>query len=217
MIDPELISNNIEEFEIYPSHKENFITILENIEFERRLIISGHQFCGKSFFCRKLALKIKKKLNLNNDKILICDFPLMILELMLEKDIIVLNDETIKSFLKENNINEILGVKNKDLIILDEINTPIFDNLFKCKFDLENNQIIIKVIGPSVKGLFFGNKNYFAELGYNIYDLKFPTGDERVDMLEKYISLSGVILNNQDYEVISESKNDVNKFKSLFI
>ena len=40
---------------------------------------------------------------------------------MLEKKILVLNDETIKSFLMENNLNEILGLKNKDLIILDEI------------------------------------------------------------------------------------------------
>ena len=80
MIDPEFIYNNIEEYEIYPSHKENFVTILENIEFERRLIITGQQFGGKSFFCRKLAHEIKKKLNLNIDKILICDFPLMILD-----------------------------------------------------------------------------------------------------------------------------------------
>ncbi|MBA7584511.1 hypothetical protein ES708_26466 [subsurface metagenome] len=216
MIDPEFIYNNIEEYEIYPSHKEIFNTILENIEFERRLVITGQQFGGKSFFCRKLALRIKKKLNLEIDKILICDFPLMILELMLEKEILVLNDETIKSFLMENNLNEILDLKNKDLIILDEINSPIFDNLFKSKLKLENNQIIIKVIGPNVKGLFFGNKNYFEGLGYKIYDLKFPTGDERVNMLDKYISSSGILLEDRDYEVISESRNDINKFKSLF-
>ncbi len=216
MIDPEYIYNNIEEYEIYPSHKEIFNKILENIEFERRLVITGQQFGGKSFFCKKLALKIKKKLNLEIDKVLICDFPLLILELMLEKKILVLNDETIKSFLMENNLNEILGVKNKDLIILDEINSPIFDNLFKCKLNLENNQIIVKVIGPSVKGLFFGNKNYFEELGYKIYDLKFPTGDERVAMLDNYVSLSGITLDDQDYAVISESRNDLNKFKSLF-
>ena len=210
MINPEIIYNNLEKFSIYPSHKGVFDFILANINIDKRSIICGERFCGKSFFCRKLASKLREILNLDNIKII--DFPLVILNKLYENDIQNLNSRILKEFIENNDIHNILKIKNSDLIILDEINSTIFEELLKYNFQISENQIFIQVIG--IKGLYMKNKQHFDYLGYKFFELDYPNDNERINMIKTYIKISK---ENLDNNIVAELKEDKDVFRSLFL
>ena len=210
MINSEFIFDNIEKFDIHSSQKEIFEKIVNNIEKDKKILIAGDQLSGKSFFSRKLALALKEKLKLDSNQIIIYDYPLIILEIMVEQGILDINNSKIKKFLDNNNLHEILKFDNHDLIILDEINSTIFADLIKYEFEIKENQIIILVCG--VRGLYLLNKKYFDEKNFQYYHLQFPSLQDKIKMLKQYQKLSNTpILNFEE----KTSSLDNKKFKSL--
>lgn len=210
MINPEIIYRNIDKFDIYPSHKHVLNEIFSNITKDRRIILYGDRFCGKSFFCKKLTQKIATKLDLKTIKII--DYPLTIMENMVESGYEDFNNRLLKEFLNSSNLTEILELKKSDLIIFDEINSTVFRELLKYQFELQDEQVLIQVIGN--RGLYINNKEALKKLNYKFYELDYPNDAERIAMIDKYISISKDQLND---ELIAESRLDKNKFRSLFI
>ncbi|MFW9972265.1 MAG: hypothetical protein ACFFDF_18920 [Candidatus Odinarchaeota archaeon] len=210
MINPEIIYNNLEKFSIYPSHQEIYDKILTNININKKFILYGERFCGKSFFCRKLALKLIELLKLDNIKII--DFPLVVLNKLYQNGIQNLNSKTLKEFMENRDINRILKIEKSELIILDEINSTIFEELSKFNFHISTNQIFIQVIG--IKGLYMKNKQLFDNFGYKLYELGYPNYNELINMIKTYNKISK---ENIDYSIVLESKGDKNTFRSLFL
>lgn len=205
MINTELIFKNIEKFDIYPSHKAIFDTIVKNIEEEKKIIIRGEQFSGKSFFCRKLLKSIVNKLDINIEKTKIYDFPLVLFKKMWEDNIKDFNPNILQIFLEKNNINEILELNNFDFIILDDINDFLFRDLLKLEYDLNKNQILIQVIEDQ---LYYANKEVFQKLDYKVYQINFPSMKELIEMIKNY----EIIFKGQSIILRNFSKA---KFKSL--
>ncbi len=187
MIDPNLIYNNIEEFEIYPSHKEIFITILDNIETEKKIIIAGEMLGGKSFFGKKLSVAIGNKLKIKEDKIFICDLGLILFKKMIEEDIQNVNANKINEFVEKNNLNVLLNISDYNIIVLDEINDIIFNELLKFKYEINSKQILIQIVENR---LFLRNKFILNEMNYKSYQLVFPKISEIKEMIGHYNSLA---------------------------
>jgi len=209
MINPEIIYTNIDKFDIYPCHEQVFNKILSNIEENRRILLYGDRFCGKSFFCKKLSQKIATQLDLESIKIL--DYPLVIMEKMIDEGYENFNSRLLKDFLKSSELGKILDIKKLDLIILDEINSTVFRDLLKHQFEIRGDQILIQVIG--IRGLYINNKETFEKLNYTFYELDYPSNDERIALIDKYISISKENLND---ELIADSILDRDKYRSLF-
>ena len=207
MINPEKILNNIEKFDIFPSHQPIFDEILSNIETVKKIVIRGEQLSGKSFFCMKLMHAVIDKLDINIDRVKIYDFPLFLLKIMWENKIKKLNPEILKLFIKENNIFEILRLKDFDLILLDEINDILFRDLLAIEFKLNTNHILIQVID---NGLYYHNKEIFKKLGYKVHTLHFPLMKELNELIESYKK----IFKDSSISVQNLSQN---KFKSMII
>jgi len=183
MINSEKIFNNIEKFEIFPSHQPIFDDIFDNIEIEKKIVIRGEQISGKSFFCRKLLRAIVDKLGIQIERTKIHDYPLFLLKKIWENGIKKFSPEVLKEFLKENNIKEILNFDNFDIIILDELNDFIFRDLLTIEYNLNKTQILIQIIDNR---LYYFNKGIFQKLNYKIYQITFPLMIELNDMLESY-------------------------------
>lgn len=210
MVNSEFIFDNIEKFDIHSSQKEIFEKIVNNIENDKKILITGDQLSGKSFFSRKLALHLKEKLKLDSNRIIIYDYPLIILEIMVEQGVLDINNSKIKKFLDNNNLHEILKFDKHDLIILDELNSTIFADLIKYEFEIKENQIIIIVCG--IRGLYLLNKKYFDEKFFQYYHLPFPSLQDKNKMLKQYQKLSNTqILNIEEKTSFLDNK----KFKSL--
>jgi len=207
MINSELIFKNIEKFDIFPSHKSIFDTIVKNIEEEKKkkIIIRGEQFSGKSFFCRKLLKSIVNKLDININKTKIYDYPLVLFKKMWEDNIKDFNPNILQIFLKKNNINEILELNNFDFIILDDINDFLFRDLLKLEYNLNINQILIQIIEDR---LYYANKEVFQKLDYKVYQINFPSMKELIEMIKNYER----IFKGQSIILSNFSKD---KFKSL--
>lgn len=207
MINSEKIFNNVEKFEIFSSHQPIFDDILNNIETEKKIVIRGDQLSGKSFFCRKILRGIANKLGIHIDRTKIYDYPLFILKKMWQNEIKTFNLAVLKTFLKENNVNEILILDHYDIIILDELNDFLFRDLLKIEYDLDVNQILIQIID---NGLYFHNKGIFQKLNYKVYQLAFPLMEELNDFIKSYDK----IFNEQSSlkKVLSQ-----NQFKSIII
>ncbi len=205
MINSENIFNNIEKFDLFPSHQSIFNEIIINIEKERKVIIRGEKLSGKSFFCKKLLIAIVDKLGINIENTKIYDLPLIILKKMWKKKIREFTPEILQDFLHNNNISEIVELDNFDIIILDEINDFLFRDLLKINYPINKNQILIQVIENAI---YYPNKEILQKLDYNIYQLNFPSIQELINMIENYKR----IFNNP----IKISKNfSKDKFKSL--
>ncbi len=187
MIDPNLIYNNIEEFEIYPSHEEIFNLILDNIETEKKIIISGEKLGGKSFFGKKLSVAIGNKLKIKEDKIFICDLGLILFKKMIEDDIQNVNANKIREFVEKNNLNVLLNISDYDIIVLDEINDIIFNELLKFKYEINSKQILIQIVENR---LFLRNRSILNEMNYKNYQLIFPKISEIKEMIRHYNSLT---------------------------
>ena len=187
MINPNLIYNNIEEFEIYPSHEEIFNNILDNIETEKKIIISGEMLGGKSFFGKKLSVAIGNKLNIKKEKIFICDLGLILLKKMIEEDIQNVKANNISEFAEKNNLNVLLNISEYNIIVLDEINDIIFNDLLKFKYEINSEQILIQIVENR---LFLRNRFILNEMNYKNYQLIFPKISEIKEMIGHYISLT---------------------------
>ena len=207
MINSEKIFNNIEKFDIFPSHRPIFNEILKNIETEKKIVIRGEQLSGKSFFCRKLMQAVIEKLDIEIDSAKIYDFPLFLLKRMWEKKLKKLNSEILKLFIKENNLFEILKLKDYELIVLDELNDILFRDLLTIEYRLNTTQILIQVID---NGLYYHNKEIFKKLGYKVYTLYFPLMKELTEMIESYKKMF-------EEPSISVQTLSQNKFKSMVI
>lgn len=207
MINSEKIINNIEQFDIFPSHQPIFDEILNNIETVKKIVIRGEQLSGKSFFCRKLLHAVIDKLDIEIDHAKIYDFPLFLLKIMWDNKVKKFNPEILKLFIKENNIFEILRLKDFDIIILDEINDFLFRDLLAIEYKLNTNQILIQVID---NGLYYHNKDIFKKLGYKVFALHFPLMNELNEMIESYKKMF-------KEPSISVQNLSQNKFKSMII
>jgi len=207
MINSEKIFNNIEKFDIFPSHQPIFDEILNHIETEKKIVIRGEQLSGKSFFCRKLIHTVMEKLDIDIDHVKICDLPLFLLKIMWDNKVKKVNPEILKLFIKENNIFEVLRLKDFDLIVLDEINDILFRDLLTIVYKLNTNQILIQVID---NGLYYYNKDIFKKLGYKVHTLHFPLMSELIELIESYKK----IFKDSSISVQNLSQN---KFKSMII
>ena len=205
MINSELIFNNIEKFDIYPSHMGVFSSILDNIETEKRILIRGEQLSGKTFFCRKLVYAIKEKLNLKKNKIKFYDLPLILLKIIGENDISVINFDVIRNFIEKNNPNKILKIDSFDLIVLDDINDLFFADTLKIEYNLNDDQILFQLIEDN---LYYTNKNEIEKMNYSIYQLDFPPLTEIKIMIEEYMK----IFKNYTINLVNLTKD---KFKAL--
>ena len=205
MINSELIFNNIEKFDIYPSHMGVFSSILDNIETEKRILIRGEQLSGKTFFCRKLVYAIKEKLNLKKNKIKFYDLPLILLKIIGENDISVINFDVIRNFIEKNNPNKILKIDSFDLIVLDDINDLFFADISKIEYNLNQDQILFQLIEDN---LYYSNKNEIEKINYSIYQLDFPPLTEIKIMIEEYMK----IFKNYTIDLVNLTKD---KFKAL--
>lgn len=211
LIDPDIILEKLEEFNIYSAHSDIFDEIIDNIETEKKIIISGDSFCGKSFFTKKLTLILKEKLHLKESNIKIIDYPLIILETMLKNGIKEINKDKIKNFLQENVLNEIIPYKDFDIVVFDEINSTIFNDLFRYNFCFKKEQIIFLII--SIRGMYLKYKDTFIKNNFKFYDLSFPTEQDMKNTISKYSELNGI----QIYKNIDCKKIKKETFFSLFV
>ncbi len=204
MISSEKIYNNIDNFDIFPSHKPIFESILNNIEEKRKIVIRGVLLSGKSFFCQKLMMEIKERLNLSDKEVIIIDLPFQILNEMLNQELKEISINFINNFLDKNDLNDLIKIKNYNVLILDDINDILFRDLPKFKYKLNNNQFLIQVLENK---LYQYNKNPLQKLGYEIYELIPPNESDLKKMIERY--------NNTFSSKITFNNIDFNKFKSI--
>ena len=203
MIISEKIYNNIDNFDIFPSHKPIFDSILNNIDKNKKIVLRGVLLSGKSFFCQKLMMKIKERLNLSDKEAIIIDLPFQILNEMNKQELKQININFINNFLDKNDLNDLIKIKNYKVMILDDINDILFRDLPKFKYELNDNQILIQVLE---KKLYHNNKNPLQKLGYKIYELAPPNEIDLKKMIERY--------NNTFSSKVSSIDINFNKFKS---
>jgi len=203
MIISEKIYNNINNFDIFPSHKPIFDSILNNIDKNKRIVLRGVLLSGKSFFCQKLMMKIKERLNLSDKEAIIIDLPFQILNEMNKQELKQISINFINNFLDKNDLNDLIKIKNYKVMILDDINDILFRDLPKFKYELNDNQILIQVLENK---LYQNNKNPLQKLGYKIYELVPPNEIDLKKMIERY--------NNTFSSKVSSIDINFNKFKS---
>ena len=203
MIISEKIYNNIDNFDIFPSHKPIFDSILNNIDKNKRIVLRGVLLSGKSFFCQKLMMKIKERLNLSDKEAIIIDLPFQILNEMNKQELKQISINFINNFLDKNDLNDLIKIKNYKVMILDDINDILFRDLPKFKYELNDNQILIQVLENK---LYQNNKNPLQKLGYKIYELVPPNEIDLKKMIERY--------NNTFSSKVSSIDINFNKFKS---
>lgn len=211
LIDPDITLENLEQFEIYSVHSDIFNLIIDNIETEKKIIISGEPFCGKSFFSKKLILVLKEKLDLEESNIKIIDYPISILESMQEHGIKNINREKIMNFLQENDLNVIIPYQDYDIVVFDEINSMIFSDLFRYNFCFREEQTVFLII--SIRGMYLRYRDSFNKKNFKFYDLSFPTERDMKNLIGKYEELTGI----QIYNYIDNKKIKRETFKSLFV
>jgi len=204
MINSEKILINIEKFEIYPSHEQIFNAILNKCEEEKKIIIRGVLQSGKSFFCRKLSIFLKEKLNLHDNDIKIIDLPLLILNNMFQNKMQDVSIKIINKFIKQNDLNELIHIQDFKIIILDDINDIIFKDLPKFRYNVKNNQILIQVLENKLYQI---NKTELQDLNYKVYELNSPNDQDLKIMIKKYNNIFNVNISVVDI--------NFNKFKLL--
>ncbi len=204
MINSEKIFINIEKFEIYPSHEQIFNAILNKCEEEKKIIIRGVLQSGKSFFCRKLSIFLKEKLNLHDSDIKIIDLPLLILNNMFQNKMQDVSIKIINKFIKQNDLNELIHIQDFKIIILDDINDMIFKDLPKFRYNIKNNQILIQVLENKLYQI---NKTELQDLNYKVYELNSPNDQDLKIMIKKYNNIFNVNISVVDI--------NFNKYKSL--
>jgi len=202
MIISEKIYNNIDNFDIFPSHKPIFDSILNNIDKNKRIVLRGVLLSGKSFFCQKLMMEIKERLNLSDNESVIIDLPFQILNEMNKQELKQISINFINNFLDKNDLNDLIKIKNYKVIILDDINDILFRDLPKFKYELNDNQILIQVLENK---LYQNNKSPLQQLGYKIYELVPPNEIDLKKMIERY--------NKTFSSKVSFIDIDFNKFK----